>query len=148
MTDCGTRFLHLKISTAKRITLVLKKGELIYDKDLSVFFYGDGITIGGNPFGVASYIAVEKNTNFTITNEDFVRAYGSTALTFTLPAIGSKVITIKNTSTEILTIVPPSGLINGVASLELEPLLAGGFAEGNLGSSVDLIYQGGQFWRT
>lgn len=44
----GTRFIHLKCSTAKRMTLTLRTAELIYDTDLEQFFFGDGVTVGGN----------------------------------------------------------------------------------------------------
>jgi len=45
--NLGTRFIHLKMSTAKRMTLTLRAGELVYDIDLEKFYYGDGATVGG-----------------------------------------------------------------------------------------------------
>lgn len=149
---CGTRLIYLKISTAKRLTIPLKSGEIMYDKDLQQLFYGDGVTMGGKPFAGNPYIVASKNVNYTINNEDFIRAFGNAAITFTLPLLGIKPITIKNTSTQILTLVGtagagnPSGLINGVSNIQLDALLTGGFAEGNLGESVTLHFEGGQFW--
>lgn len=104
----------------------------------------------GGGGGGSSYSATSKDTNYTITTETFIRAFGNVALTFTLPDATTYLgeITVKQTSTQILTIVPnpAQALVNGVASIELPALDVGGFGYGNLGSSVKLSPQGGQFW--
>lgn len=105
----------------------------------------DGVGGGGG-----SYSATAKDTNYTIVAETFIRAFGNVALTFTLPdaTVYTGELTVKQTSTQILTIIPnpAQALVNGVASIELPALDVGGFGYGNLGSSVKLSPQGGQFW--
>jgi len=40
-----------KATTAQRLTLVLDPAEIVYDTDLSLYFGGDGETMGGFPIG-------------------------------------------------------------------------------------------------
>lgn len=84
--------------------------------------------------------------DYTVTDEDFILVAGASPVTITMPASGTKKVIIKSICEATVTIAPPSGNINGVANLQLPGVLSGGLAEGNLGVSITLIPEGGQFW--
>jgi hypothetical protein len=140
MSNCVTRFLILGATTTARLAFTPLKRELIFDTNLNQVFVGDGVTPGGISLtSMPARIKVAVNSSLTITNQDFVRVFGTTATTITLPLASStsRVITVKQNSTQDTTIVGQSGeLIDGAASAELK---------GNKKTSISLESQGGQW---
>jgi hypothetical protein len=137
-----TRFKFLRGTTAQRLAIVLLEAEVIYDKTLAALYYGDGVTAGGLPFtAVSAQVSQAVNTNTTITNQDYIRVYGASPVTITVPASAARELTIKNTSTAVVTIVPPSGLINNNANIQIRAMTGA-----SLGNSVVLFFEGSQWW--
>ena len=102
----------------------------------------------GGGGGGAMYSSVTVYANFTVTMQDFILVMGSNPVTISLPAASgyTKKITIKNASTEDVTILNPSGLVNGISELKIRAMKTATLGERNLGSSIDLLPEGGQFW--
>jgi len=141
--SCVTRIQVLRGTTTQRLAFTPLVSELVFDTTLNQMFVGDGTTAGGIPFvaGAPQLVTAATDVNLTVTNQNFVRVFGSSPVTITVPATGTTRLTIKNTSSAILTIVPPSGTINDEANLQIKAR-----PPGSLGNSVDLIFQGGQWW--
>ena len=91
---------------------------------------------------------VTINSDFTVTDQDFILVIGSAPVTITLPpaATFTKKLVIKNVSTEDVTVIPNSGFVNGINSLEIRARRNNTYSAANLGNSITLIPEGGQFW--
>ncbi len=129
-------------TTAQRTATLLLEAEILYDKDTQALYYGDGLTLGGRPFtAVAPQVSQAVNTNTTITNQDYIRVYGSSPVTITMPATADRELTVKNTSSAVVTIVSASGLINNTANIQIRAMTGP-----SLGNSVTFFFEGGQWW--
>lgn len=139
--NCVTRFQCLRGTTSERLSFTPLIAELVFDTSIGQMFVGDGTTLGGIPFtSTASRITAQTSVDRTITNEDFVRGFGATAITVTLPDVSAntKLRYIKHIGTQDLTVVGVSGqTIDGNANI----ILRGGKKQ-----AVTLESQGGQWW--
>lgn len=97
------------------------------------------VQIVGSSGGEAE-VNVSTNVSMTITDEDFVRGYGSGSITITLPnaSTNTKRRTIKHVGTQDLTIVGVGGqTIDLNADIQLR---------GNKKNSVTLFSESGVWW--
>lgn len=96
----------------------------------------------------AMYTSTTISTDYTVATEDFILVVGSSPVIITLPIASTfnKKLIIKNASTEDVTIVPPSGFVNGINELKIRARRNPTYSEANLGNSITLAPTGGQFW--
>lgn len=96
------------------------------------------------------YITVEVDsnvtTNFTVTNQDFIRVTGPNPVTIEMPdaLTYKKRLMIKNYSTAIVTIEDTGNTVNNEPNVQIRAREE----VDDLGNTVDFIAEGGQFWVT
>jgi hypothetical protein len=126
------------------LTVVPEVGYLaiFYSDDLGTWAYKDENNvvypfIQDNPL-----IVSETNASLIITNQDFVRVFGNVAVTLTLPdaTLATKAVTIKQTSTQDVT-------ITGILAQTIDDVLTQQL-KANKKTSVTLVAQGGKWWLT
>lgn len=129
---------YTKRQNSEIVTPALDALAIFYSIDLAAWAYKDE---GGNVFPLASAVAlITANVvaSMTVTNQDFIRSSGAANIVITLPLSYNKRLTIKHVGTQDLTIVPQGGqTIDGNANLQLR---------GGKKNSVELIFEGGQWW--
>jgi hypothetical protein len=74
---------------------------------------------------------------YTVGSETFLRGFGTTAIAVTIPSTRAREITIKNVSTQDMTITFQGGQIDGQATLVLR---------GGRRQSATFAFEGGDAW--
>lgn len=140
--DSGEWFKKLSIKGEKSQTQYIGGGVTAPTVENMIIEAINAIPASG---GSSSLVAISTAVDYVITTADFVVVTGSGPVQITMPSTAARRITIKNTSTGLVTVVPASGNINGVSNLQI-PGISGALGEANFGTSITLIYAGGQFW--
>ena len=129
---------YTKRTNAQIALPALESLAIFYSIDLGAWAYKDE---AGAVFPLASAVALQTQNvvaSMTVTSQDFIRSSGAALMTITLPLTYNKRLTIKHVGTQDLTIVPLGGqTIDGNANLQLR---------GGKKNSVELIFEGGQWW--